>query len=592
MKHVFTAIFFVQAMSVPLLTLADSTADSDAVGYLSLIEELNKSIREPVPQIASLSDHYNSVPDRIVDAMKEMRAYYHGAPKNFETRLKAFKDAWDLVNIPSTILAYLDKDSALGVQDIYGAAGLHVVYLERPRPARCDGRVDKNDRLSNYGTPKGQMTLQVFDRDLHGSSQLQSAIGDDPFYGKKSIEKDDERTKMETIVPLFIQDWKSHYRDEWIEEWRKIKASDLDAVDGAPDYADILIIVWVDSGNRGWSDVVVNIKYHVVHLREGSWISGSYEVSDQRRMGEGSEDSLESLLLYSLPFPCEEIVVFSATDLFGAIAESLGGGYVQERRFDVSIEDMIDEIVSDVEEIEYDKSKFEREFDRRIDDAANSDLIENVVRVFTHSRGRDGPVPRGSGFYVTPNIVVTNYHVVSEPEYENDLVGGRARQYVIINNRGQYFLGNVGAFDVNRDLALVFVPEKSMDGTERIQRERGLRIQGLEALPLGQEVFSLGHPKSWDYTLSRGVISSFRKLDVGEGGRRVGVIQTDAALAPGSSGGPLVVVEVDGEVRVVGVNTLRRGEAVDGLNFAVAYSEVRAFLGEQGFSFDDGRVTY
>ena len=98
-----------------------------------------------------------------------------------------------------------------------------------------------------------------------------------------------------------------------------------------------------------------------------------------------------------------------------------------------------------------------------------------------------------------------------------------------------------------------------------------------EGLQLGQTVLAIGHSLGLQGTptISRGIVSALRTQ------RNVRYVQTDAALNPGNSGGPLV----DLRGAVIGINTMRLERegltTVQGINFAIAGSEARKWLARQ-----------
>jgi S1-C subfamily serine protease len=162
----------------------------------------------------------------------------------------------------------------------------------------------------------------------------------------------------------------------------------------------------------------------------------------------------------------------------------------------------------------------------------------------------------GTGFYITPDTVITNYHVIE------------GNQVVELNrNGGQKFVGRVFKTDIGLDLALIKVPEL------------GKPVQfANSSLVTGTTVEAIGHPSGLEFTLTRGIVSAVRKMKnpLVRGSSDMLVIQTDAAISPGNSGGPLFVGN-----QVVGVNSqklVRTG--VEGIGFAVHYAEVQRFIQE------------
>jgi len=162
----------------------------------------------------------------------------------------------------------------------------------------------------------------------------------------------------------------------------------------------------------------------------------------------------------------------------------------------------------------------------------------------------------GAGFYVTPDVVMTNYHVIE---------GAQFVEMKLYN--GMETFGKVIKSDVRLDLALVKV------------QTRGNPLPFFEenTLDLGATVEAIGHPKGLTFTITRGIVSALRKKKsiYAVGGKEVMFVQTDAAINPGNSGGPLFLNK-----KVIGVNNNKLAAGSEGLGFAVHYSELRAFMKE------------
>ncbi len=163
------------------------------------------------------------------------------------------------------------------------------------------------------------------------------------------------------------------------------------------------------------------------------------------------------------------------------------------------------------------------------------------------------PTGSGSGFYVAPDLVLTNFHVIEG-----------SRLVTVKQLSGADSVGRVIAEDSLRDLALVAVQT----------RGEPVLFRSEAALPVGATVEAIGHPKGLDYSLTRGVVSAVRDMEAAgvTAGPRVRYLQTDTAINPGNSGGPLFLGD-----RVVGVNTWGLRET-QGLSFAIHYAEVFDFL--------------
>lgn len=183
----------------------------------------------------------------------------------------------------------------------------------------------------------------------------------------------------------------------------------------------------------------------------------------------------------------------------------------------------------------------------------NDPRFDSVVAVY---RG-DGAL--GSGFFVKPDIVLTNWHVVEEFKFVE------MKMY-----DGQETFGKVLGKDVRLDLALVKVQS----------RGKPVRFYTKKRIDLGATTEAIGHPKRLEFSITRGIISAIRNhasINMPKGsGDKVLYIQTDTAINNGNSGGPLFLGD-----HVIGVNTWGKSKSIaEGLSFSVHYSEVLNFLKE------------
>jgi S1-C subfamily serine protease len=180
-----------------------------------------------------------------------------------------------------------------------------------------------------------------------------------------------------------------------------------------------------------------------------------------------------------------------------------------------------------------------------------------VVRVETRGgNGRSGGV--GSGVVIAPDgLVLTNCHVVEA-----------AKEMRLLDTEGRVMEARKLGVDPDTDLALL-----------RAGSARDLAHAALgdsKALKRGQLVVAIGNPLGFESTVTAGVISALGRSLRSKNGRLIeDVIQTDAALNPGNSGGPLV----SSRGEVIGINTAVIMGA-QGICFAVASNTAQFVLSE------------
>jgi S1-C subfamily serine protease len=180
----------------------------------------------------------------------------------------------------------------------------------------------------------------------------------------------------------------------------------------------------------------------------------------------------------------------------------------------------------------------------------------SVVRLDTW-RADGRRIGSGSGFLVSPDgLVVTNAHVVDA-----------ARTAEVSTLDGGKFSARILGRDLDTDLALARIEENATFPAARLGDSKALRR--------GQLVVAIGNPLGFDASVTAGIVSALGRSLSSKNGRMIeDVIQTDAALNPGNSGGPLV--SSLGEV--IGVNTAVISGA-QGICFAVASSTAEFVVG-------------
>ena len=175
-------------------------------------------------------------------------------------------------------------------------------------------------------------------------------------------------------------------------------------------------------------------------------------------------------------------------------------------------------------------------------------------RQFEMEGGGSGVIFRSDGY------IVTNNHVIDG-----------AREIIVSLSDGRTINGTLVGTDEITDIAVVKVDVKDLPA---------VTFANSDEIMVGEPVVAIGNPMGLEFqgTITVGVVSALnRSIDISYSDRKLNLIQTDAAVSPGSSGGALVNYECE----VIGINSAKLAQTgVEGIAFAIPSNIVQSVVNE------------
>lgn len=249
-----------------------------------------------------------------------------------------------------------------------------------------------------------------------------------------------------------------------------------------------------------------------------------------------------------------------------------GGDYTSDYTFDQYYNDLVKNAVNSTTTTNNTAKNYtDKNFDGIIIDTKSSGeksaqsayekVSDSTVAILTFKdkiSSEENAKGQGTGIIVSSDgYIVTNSHVIGDSK--------TAYKYQVINNDGKKYTANVVGYDTRTDLAVLKIKGKNLKPVHFVKKSH---------LQVGEDIIAVGNPGGLDFqnSLTKGIVSAKdRTLD----DSTVSYIQTDAAVNPGNSGGPLC--NLYGEV--IGITTAKINSATyEGMGFAISTDTVETIV--------------
>ena len=199
----------------------------------------------------------------------------------------------------------------------------------------------------------------------------------------------------------------------------------------------------------------------------------------------------------------------------------------------------------------------------------------------------------GSGIIISEDgYILTNNHVISSDSSNSDSyyqISEASKLTVTLFNDDTEYSATIVGKDEETDLAVIKIDKTGLPKAE---------FADSDSIKVGEFAMAVGNPMGMDSTVTCGIVSAVNREVTDSDGKTYTLIQTDAAINAGNSGGALV----NSEGKVIGINTLKlEGTGIEGLGFAIPinsttditsqlieYSKVkRPYIGLTGMDLDE-----
>ncbi len=217
--------------------------------------------------------------------------------------------------------------------------------------------------------------------------------------------------------------------------------------------------------------------------------------------------------------------------------------------------------------------------------------VNSLISMFGNRGQTSTATATGSGIIISADgYILTNNHIVSTSSSESYYQVSEATKLTVtlFNDENEYEAKIIGT-DEQTDLAVIKIEKDGLSKAE---------FADSDSIKVGEFAMAVGNPLGMQSSITCGVVSAINRDVTDSDGKQYNLIQTDAAINSGNSGGALV----NSEGKVIGINTLKlSGTGIEGMGFAIPinsttditsqliqYSKVkRPYIGISGMDLDE-----